>query len=158
MKLRKINNTDSFEVYGYFYIEDEKYSGVLSSDGTNYILKIFSEEDVHHKKIDGNTFFTLHGEKIYLISGFLTRNNENYPGLILNEYLINEFWVSSNSSNLINSCDSCLIEFSGLKYYLLTTPFEIMRKNLHFQIDLINARNIPITKHLDNPILYKGIN
>ena len=38
MKLKKISNTDTFEISGTLIISDFKEAGILKSDGSNYQL------------------------------------------------------------------------------------------------------------------------
>ncbi len=99
MKLKKISNTDTFEISGTLIISDFKEAGILKSDGSNYQL-LFNTDMDYEERINQCQFITAKGETLYLRNGILSRHTINFPGSNEYEYLFTQIWVSISHTEM----------------------------------------------------------
>lgn len=126
MKLKKISNTDTFEISGTLIISDFKEAGILKSDGSNYQL-LFNTDMDYEERINQCQFITAKGETLYLRNGILSSHTINFPGSNEYEYLFTQIWVSISHTEIPKTFDSISVKFSGLKENINHIPFGIKK-------------------------------
>ncbi|WAE41707.1 hypothetical protein LQ944_04760 [Staphylococcus pasteuri] len=144
MKLRKLNNTDNFEISGTLLLAGSEEQGILKSDGSNFTLSFSTDIELKLEEvIQECEFMTVKGETLYLRNGVLSKCSTNFPGGNEFEYLFTQIWISISHKKIPETFDSVSIKFSGLKKNINQTPFSIKhnRKNNEYIIN-IDSENL----------------